>query len=131
MARLLDVYIVASDGQLLGAYSNQEDADTKVEEIQEENIDYVTDEYGLDEDDDRYEADSAFLAGYEGGSPYSEFITINLDKLDREYLTSENDEFPGSAILSEYKDCGFSSESDAYEGEDIYEEDEDEEEDED
>ena len=108
--KVVDVYIVVNEGQLINGYDNPIDADCEAEEISQDNINYVTKEYDLDEDSENYMSDASVMAGYEGGNPYSCAVCVDLDDLDREYLTSENDCFTGAEILEVYSANGFDPE---------------------
>ena len=118
MSKLLDTNIVVSDGSLQGAYNDRTDAEDQVESILEDDMKYVTEEYGLDEDSDDYVEEAAYMAGYEGSNPYSDSITIDMDDLDKTYTTSEGDEFSGGEIVDMYQSCGYNAELDSYDDDD-------------
>ena len=114
MSKLLNVYTVIANGEIEGAYNDAIDAEDRVAEMHQDDLDYVTDEYGLDEDDDSYSSEAEYLAGYEGDNAYSAQFTVDLEDLDREYCTSEGDEFSGGQIIEAYRENGYNPEVNCY-----------------
>lgn len=98
-----EIYIVVSDGAIVDAYDNEEDAEARVGAIEEDNLDYVTEEYGLDPDDDNYGAEAGYMAGYDGDYAYIEHVVVDERNPEKMYHTSEGDDFSGSEILDAYK----------------------------
>lgn len=98
--RILDVNVAVNEGRLLGAYADFEDAESRASGEAEDNFNYAVEEYDLDPDEDAEAA--SIIGGYDGGEPYAEQISIDVDDLDKRYETSEGDWFTGSELLEMY-----------------------------
>ena len=81
--KYLDVFVAVNEGELLGVFDSYEEAEGRANAEADENYAYALEEYGLDPDEDIETA--GFIAGYDGGYPYAEQITIDVNDPDRAY----------------------------------------------
>ncbi len=114
------VYLVIANASLDSAYEDYESAEARSEEIFNEDVDYVTEEYDLDSSEEDYAAAAGFLAGYDGDNAYVATITnYDPDKPDKTYVTDEGDEVDGYEIAAALRESELEDEED-----DMYEDEE-------
>ena len=118
MSNKVDVSIVVIDGELKEAYNDALEAQERVDDLRFQDVAYVTEEFGLDEDDETYVEDSAFMAGYEGDHAYCDTISVDLNDLNKNYSTCEGDEFSGEELIGLYSESGYNAEINSYPDED-------------
>ncbi len=94
------VYVVFVENEAVFASEEYDDCDGYIDKLEEEDIDYIEEEYGMSEED---APDTVhFMAGYYGDAQGAEIVTIDEDDVDEDSQEIQTDY--GTLLIPELQD---------------------------